>query len=80
MAAYNLPKFVDPNINSELPPGDMTFLFKNEQQKVVGDIKAHKLILAFASDVFKQMFFGNFNSEDIVYIEDSSRAVNSFHL
>ena len=54
MAAYNLPKFVDPNINSELPPGDMTFLFKNEQQKVVGDIKAHKLILAFASDVFKQ--------------------------
>jgi len=70
--------FVDPNVNSddtEFPPSDVTFLFKNEQQEIVGEIKAHKVILAFASDVFRLAFFGNFESENAVEIKDSSKEV-----
>ena len=78
MAFHNMPMFVDPNVNSDdtdLPPSDVIFLFKNEQQEVIGEIKAHKVILAFASDVFKRAFFGNFESENAVEIEDSSKEV-----
>ena len=78
MAAHMMPMFVDPNVNSDdtdLPPSDVTFLFKNEQQEVVGEIEAHKVILAFASDVFKRAFFGNFESENTVEIKDSSKEV-----
>jgi len=75
MAVYKLSKFLDPSSTATLPPGDVTFVFKNDQQIVVGEVKAHKNILGFASDVFFKEFFGNFKSEDIVEIKDSTKEV-----
>jgi len=72
----NLSMFLDPSGSSTtVPPSDVTFVFKNELQEVTDEIKAHKVILGFASDVFNAEFFGNFKSEDIVTVKDCSREV-----
>jgi len=55
-------------------PTDVTFLFKDEGGDVA-EVKAHKLILAIASDVFKRSFFGSLKSESKINIEDVSEDV-----
>jgi len=54
---------------------DVRFLFKKDEGGVVTEVKAHKLILAIASDVFKRNFFGSFESESKVDIKDVSEEV-----
>jgi len=75
MAVCNLPKFVTPASTATLPPSDVTFVFKNNEKVNVGVVKAHKVILGFASDVFYKEFFGNLKSEDIVEVKDSRKEV-----
>jgi len=79
MAVCNLPKFVTPTSSASLPPSDVTFVFVKHHEQVTvmsGDgVKAHKVILGFASDVFYKEFFGNLKSEDIVEIIDSTKEV-----
>ena len=55
-------------------PTDVRFVFKKEGGSD-DEVKAHKLILAIASDVFKRQFFGSMYSEDVIEIEDASREV-----
>jgi len=71
----NLQRFVTPTNTATLPPSDVTFEFKIDEGVNVGGVKAHKVILGFASSVFYKEFFGNFKSEDIVKIKDSTKAV-----
>eukprot|EP00092_Neocalanus_flemingeri_P037483 GFUD01040815.1.p1 GENE.GFUD01040815.1~~GFUD01040815.1.p1 ORF type:complete len:272 (-),score=42.78 GFUD01040815.1:28-843(-) len=63
-------KSLDPN--SDLPT-DVTFFFKGEDN-IVKEVKAHKLILSMASDVFKREFYGTMKEEDVV-IKDASQQV-----
>ena len=55
-------------------PTDVSFLFQVEGGSVT-EVKAHKLILAIASDVFKKNFFGSFESESKISIEDATEEV-----
>jgi len=55
-------------------PTDVSFLFKDEGGEET-EVKAHKLILAIASEVFKRNFFGSFESESKISIEDVSEEV-----
>ena len=73
MASFNLPMFLDPKSNA-CPPPDVTFVLTTKDDEVV-EVKAHKLILAFASDVFNREFYGSLSSEDIIHIKDSSHEV-----
>jgi len=59
--------------SSDLPT-DVNFMFKGEEG-LVTEVKAHKLILAIASDVFKANFFGPFESESKISIEDATEEV-----
>eukprot|EP00092_Neocalanus_flemingeri_P037484 GFUD01040816.1.p1 GENE.GFUD01040816.1~~GFUD01040816.1.p1 ORF type:complete len:274 (-),score=42.39 GFUD01040816.1:15-836(-) len=63
-------KSLDPN--SDLPT-DVTFFFQGEDN-IVKEVKAHKLILSMASDVFKREFYGTMKEEDVV-IKDASQQV-----
>jgi len=58
----------------EGPPADVTFKFTDESG-VVRKVKAHKLILAIASDVFNREFFGSMKAEDEIDIVDASQEV-----
>ena len=73
MALSNLSIFLDPASNAS-PPSDVTFLLNTKDDAVV-EVKAHKVILAFASDVFNREFYGSLTSEDIIDIKDSSYEV-----
>jgi len=60
-------------------PCDVRFVFK-EDVSVGGsyggqEVKAHKLILAVASDVFERQFFGPMKDEKDIRIEDSTKDV-----
>ena len=56
------------------PPTDVRFWFK-EQDGDIKEVKAHKMILASASDVFNRQFFGSMETEDNIEISDASQAV-----
>ena len=60
---------------------DVTFTIKDPGNNG-GDveIKAHKVILAGASEIFKTQFFGAFPSEDIVRVEDATVATFNLFL
>eukprot|EP00092_Neocalanus_flemingeri_P027025 GFUD01029306.1.p1 GENE.GFUD01029306.1~~GFUD01029306.1.p1 ORF type:complete len:273 (-),score=65.78 GFUD01029306.1:19-837(-) len=72
MAMRNISKYMDPNYSG--PPTDVTFLFK-EAGVSTKEVKAHKKILAFASDVFNREFYGGMESEDEITIKDASQEV-----
>eukprot|EP00092_Neocalanus_flemingeri_P022846 GFUD01024772.1.p1 GENE.GFUD01024772.1~~GFUD01024772.1.p1 ORF type:complete len:276 (+),score=72.00 GFUD01024772.1:59-886(+) len=57
-------------------PTDVTFLFKQEGL-LVKEVKAHKLILALASDVFKRGFYGSMkeDEEEKIDIKDARQEV-----
>eukprot|EP00092_Neocalanus_flemingeri_P021403 GFUD01023204.1.p1 GENE.GFUD01023204.1~~GFUD01023204.1.p1 ORF type:complete len:274 (+),score=65.02 GFUD01023204.1:51-872(+) len=71
MAARKLSRCLDPN--SQPPPTDVSFLFKDDGI-LVKEIKAHKMILAIASDVFNREFYGSM-AEDEIEIKDASQEV-----
>eukprot|EP00092_Neocalanus_flemingeri_P085207 GFUD01107191.1.p1 GENE.GFUD01107191.1~~GFUD01107191.1.p1 ORF type:complete len:284 (-),score=76.20 GFUD01107191.1:86-898(-) len=71
MAMRNLSKYMDPSYPS--PPTDVKFLFKEEGVSATKEVKAHKMILAFASDVFNREFYGSMESEDEIPIKDASQ-------
>jgi len=52
-------------------PTDIKFLFK--KGGVVSEIRAHKLILALVSDVFKTGFYGGITDDGSVEIKDASK-------
>jgi len=56
-------------------PTDIKFIFKGEEDgfPIVKEIKAHKLILALASDVFKNGFYGGFADDSTIEIEDATK-------
>jgi len=53
---------------------DVRFLFKGESG-IVKELKAHKLILGAASDVFEREFFGPLKKDEDINIEDVSDEV-----
>ena len=68
--------------NTTLPP-DVTFKFfemksshrggkEEEVRQYVGEVKAHKLLLACCSQVFKEKFFNSNNDVNELIVEDSS--------
>jgi len=70
MASKKLSKCLDGN--SSLPT-DVKFVFKQDDD--VTEVKAHKMILAIASDVFEREFFGSLKSEDEIVIPDVNKEV-----
>jgi len=58
------------------PPTDVRFWFK-EQDGEIKEVKAHKMILASASEVFNRQFFGSMEAEDNIEISDARPVV--FH-
>jgi len=74
MALRNISKFFDQNCSSN-PPTDVSFLFKEEGSDATKEVKAHKAILAFASDVFNREFYGSLKSEEMIDIQDASHDV-----
>ena len=68
MAAELLSESFSSVSNSDIPT-DVKFLFKDEGE-IVGEIRAHKLILCFVSDVFKRGFQGGWKDDGIIEIED----------
>ena len=65
----NLSKCLEPN--SDGPPADVTFKFKEAKESV----KAHKLILAISSEVFNREFYGSLKVEDEIEIVDANKDV-----
>ena len=61
-------------------PADIKFLFKKEVDgsTVIEEIRAHKLILALASDVFKKGFYGGFEDNGSIEITDAEMTKESF--
>jgi len=56
-------------------PEDITYRVLDKEGKSQGELKAHKLILAAASNVFRNGFFGSENTDkkaNILYIKDTS--------
>ena len=50
---------------------------EEEVKEILGEVKGHKVVLAAASDVFKNMFFGDLKEmKDVIPIEDTT--VESF--
>ena len=56
------------------PPTDVKFVFRNNEDSTK-EMKAHKLILAFASEVFNREFYGSMGSDDVIEITDSTQEV-----
>jgi len=57
-------------------PADVRFLFNEEEKSVKIEIKAHKFVLALASDVFGREFYGSMKEgQDDVDIVDASPEV-----
>jgi len=72
MAAKRLFKSLDPE---STPPTDVKFLFKDEEE-VESELRAHKLILGIASDVFDREFFGSMKEiKEVIDIVDASHDV-----
>jgi len=72
MAAGNLPKCLD--ISCGIPT-DVRFLFKEDTKDQEKEVKAHKLILAVASDVFQREFYGSMKEKEVVKIVDVDQEV-----
>ena len=64
----DLIRFLNPNFNSS-PPTDLRFWFK-DHNGVIEEVKAHRVILAAASDVFNREFFGSLKAEENIEIKD----------
>eukprot|EP00092_Neocalanus_flemingeri_P007311 GFUD01007897.1.p1 GENE.GFUD01007897.1~~GFUD01007897.1.p1 ORF type:complete len:279 (-),score=52.61 GFUD01007897.1:20-856(-) len=59
--------------NSPNPTCDIKFTFLDQATGLTSELPAHKLILAFGSEVFMRQFFGTLPEEkDTIPIEDSS--------
>eukprot|EP00092_Neocalanus_flemingeri_P038748 GFUD01042190.1.p1 GENE.GFUD01042190.1~~GFUD01042190.1.p1 ORF type:complete len:277 (-),score=46.05 GFUD01042190.1:2-832(-) len=59
--------------NSPNPTCDIKFTFLDQTTGLTSELPAHKLILAFGSEVFMRQFFGTLPEEkDTIPIEDSS--------
>ena len=56
-------------------PTDVKFLFKEEAESgpIVKEIRAHKLILALVSDVFRAGFYGGIADDGNIVIEDATK-------
>jgi len=85
MAAELLISSVKQSMSTESGiPTDIKFMFMEEVDgfPIVEEIRAHKLILALASDVFKNWFYGGFADESTVKIKgvtkESFRAMIDF--
>ena len=73
MAARHLFKCLEP---TSLITPDVTFVFKEEDDKVNKEVKAHKVILATASDVFEREFYGAMKeTSEVIIIEDACQEV-----
>jgi len=61
-------------------PADIKFLFKKDVDgsTIIEEIRAHKCILALASDVFKTGFYGGFEDNGSVDITDAEVTKESF--
>jgi len=76
MAADLLISSVKKSVSAESGiPTDIKFIFKGEEYgfPIVEEIRAHKLILALASDVFKNGFYGDFADNSTIEIEDVTK-------
>jgi len=69
----DLMKSLNPNFHV-CPPIDVRFWFK-EQDGIIKEVKAHKVILASASEVFNKQFFGSLEAEDNIEIVDVCQEV-----
>ena len=76
MALENISKYryLDPDWTS-YPPPDVRFWFKEEESGLVKEVRAHKQILSFASDVFNREFFGSIKTEDEIEVKDVTQEV-----
>lgn len=73
MAAKNLPNCLSEEFG--IPP-DVRFLFQEDGSFDAKEVKAHKLILSLASDVFKREFYGSMSdSGDGILIVDVGQEV-----
>ena len=54
---------------------DVRFWFKEEESGLVKEVRAHKQILSFASDVFNREFFGTIKTEDEIEVKDVTQEV-----
>jgi len=56
-------------------PTDIKFIFKGEEEglPIVEEIRAHKLILALVSDIFKNWFYGGFADNSTIEIKDVTK-------
>eukprot|EP00092_Neocalanus_flemingeri_P027503 GFUD01029836.1.p1 GENE.GFUD01029836.1~~GFUD01029836.1.p1 ORF type:complete len:266 (+),score=70.19 GFUD01029836.1:59-856(+) len=64
-------KFLDSNSSI---PKDVKFLFQDEAGSIK-EVKAHKFVLAVASEVFERQFYGYMKSEDEIDIKDATQEV-----
>jgi len=67
---------VKQSLSSELGiPTDVEFTFKEDGagSPILGEIRAHKFILALASDVFKNGFYGGLADESIIEVKDVTK-------
>ena len=59
--------------SSPQPTTDVTFIFVDQNSGEKKELHAHKLLLAFGSEVFMTQFFGSFKEErDTIPVEDAS--------
>jgi len=59
--------------NSPQPTTDVTFIFVDQNSGEKKELHAHKLLLAFGSEVFMTQFFGSFKEErNAIPVEDAS--------
>jgi len=59
--------------NCPTPTSDVKFTFVDQNSGKKSELLAHKLVLAFGSEVFMAQFYGPFKEErDIIPVEDSS--------
>ena len=59
-------------------PSDIKFLFEkrdDDGSTIIEEVRAHKFILALASDVFKNGFYGGFKDDDSIDITDVRKDV-----
>jgi len=76
MAADLLISSVKQSLSTELGiPTDVKFTFKEDGagSPILGEIRAHKFILALASDVFKNGFYGGLAEDSIIEVKDVTK-------
>jgi len=76
MAADLLISSVKQSLSTEFGiPTDVKFTFKEDGagSPILGEIRAHKFILALASDVFKNGFYGGLAGDSIIEVKDVTK-------